>query len=77
MFQEFWKNKTLHSNNIYYVTKHTKNKQIYFIKHTIASPIVKGVEFDSQDAYEKIDDHFIKENCIKLNIDRLGNIRPA
>jgi hypothetical protein len=58
-------------------TSHPKGasqKQIYFIKHTIASPISNKIEFGSQNCYEKIGERSIKDHCIKLKIDRLGNI---
>jgi CRISPR/Cas system Type II protein with McrA/HNH and RuvC-like nuclease domain len=76
LFAPFWNDKIKRSNNIHYVTKFS-GKQIYFIKHNVAAPIVKGKEFGSQNAYEKVGNRSIKEYCIKLNIDRLGNITPA
>jgi len=76
LFEDYWDNRTLRGNNIHYVTKYS-GKQIYFIKHNIANPIVNGKEFGSQNAYEKIGTRSIKDFCIKLSIDRLGNIRPA
>jgi len=81
LYDDFWKDTKARSENIYYVTKFTKNKQIYFIKHLIASPIFKGKingkrvgEFGSQDAEEIINGRSIKQYCLKLNIDRLGQI---
>jgi CRISPR subtype II RNA-guided endonuclease Cas9/Csn1 len=73
LYKDFWNNKTARSENIYYVTKYSGN-EIYFIKHSIANTIVKGKEFGSQDAYQTIDGLSIKQYCIKLYIDRLGNI---
>ncbi|MCL2414823.1 MAG: hypothetical protein FWC94_06180 [Bacteroidales bacterium] len=75
LYENFWKDKTERSKNIHYVTKYS-GKQIYFIKHNIATPILNKQEFGSQNAYEKVGDLSIKEHCIKLNIDRLGNIKP-
>ncbi|GHT31951.1 CRISPR-associated endonuclease Cas9 [Bacteroidia bacterium] len=75
LYKDFWNDKTERSQSIYYVTKFSGNR-IYFIKHLIANPILKGKEFGSQDAYEKVDDLSIKEHCIKLKVDRLGNIKP-
>lgn len=75
LYEDFWKDTEARSNNIHYVTKYSGN-QIYFINHNVANPIIKGKEFGSQDAYEKVGDLSIKEHCIKLNIDRLGNIKP-
>lgn len=74
LYKDFWKDKKTRSENIYYVTKFTKNKQIYFINHIVANPIVKGKEFGSQNACEFVGGRSIKQHCIKLNIDRLGNI---
>jgi CRISPR subtype II RNA-guided endonuclease Cas9/Csn1 len=74
LYQDFWNDKKARSENIYYVTKYSGN-QIYFIKHTIANPILKGKEFGSQNASEIVDGLSIKKFCIKLSIDRLGNIK--
>jgi CRISPR subtype II RNA-guided endonuclease Cas9/Csn1 len=73
LYEGFWSKKTERSENIHYVTKYS-GSEIYFIKHSVATPIVKGKEFGSQDAYQKIDGLDIKKYCIKLAIDRLGNI---
>lgn len=75
-FKPFWEDKASRSKQIHYVTKYS-GKQIYFIKHDIADSIVKGKEFGSQNAYEIINDKPIKQYCIKITIDRLGNIKPA
>jgi len=72
-YDSFWNHKNARSKNIHYVTKYS-GKQIYFIKHDIADTIVRGKEYGSQNAYEIIDGKSIKNYCIKLNIDRLGNI---
>lgn len=76
LFHEFWSNKEARSKNIHYVTKFSKSK-IYFIKHDTANPIFKDKEFGSQNAYETINGESIKKRCIKLEIDRLGNVTPA
>jgi len=75
LYEAFWNDKASRSKNVYYATQYTGNR-IYFIKHDIASAIVKGQEFGSQNAYENVEGRSIKKNCIKLNIDRLGNIKP-
>lgn len=75
LYNDFWNNKEKRTKNIHIVTKYSGNR-IYFIKHNIANPIIKGKEFGSQNAYEKIDEVSIKDTCIKLEIDRLGNVRP-
>ncbi len=76
LFNDFWNNKAERSKSIYYVVKYS-GRQIYFIRHNIADTIIKGIEFGSQNAYEKINGISIKDKCIKLNIDRLGNVKPA
>jgi CRISPR/Cas system Type II protein with McrA/HNH and RuvC-like nuclease domain len=73
LYNDFWNDKSARSENIYYVTKYSGN-QIYFIKHSIANPILKGKEFGSQNAYEMVNNLSIKKYCIKLKIDRLGNV---
>lgn len=75
-FETFWKDKNSRSKNIYIVVKFS-GKQIYFLKHDIATPLLNKVEFGSQNCYEIINNLSIKEHCIKLKIDRLGNIKPA
>jgi CRISPR-associated endonuclease Csn1 len=53
-------------------------KDCFFVRHDIASPIIKNYEFTSSNKMEKsIDGKTVKEVCLKLNIDRLGNIKPA
>jgi CRISPR/Cas system Type II protein with McrA/HNH and RuvC-like nuclease domain len=73
LYEPFWKDKMVRSDNVYYVTKYS-GSEIYFINHAMANPIVKGKEFGSQNAYQNINGRSIKQNCIKLNVDRLGNI---
>lgn len=75
-YEQFWNDRAARSKNIHYVTKYS-GKRIYFIKHTIADTIADKKEFGSQNAYERMDDLSIKEHCIKLSIDRLGNIKPV
>lgn len=75
-YTQFWNDREKRSRNIHYVTQYS-GKRIYFIKHIIANPIVKKKEFGSQNAFEIIDGISIKEACIKVSIDRLGNINPA
>ena len=73
LYNDFWNDKVARSENIYYVTKYS-GSEIYFIKHSVANPIINKKEFGSQNAYQNIDGLSIKKYCIKLNIDRLGNI---
>jgi len=72
---EFWKDKAARSKNIHYVTKYSGD-EIYFVNHSIADSIVRGKEFGSQNAFQNIESRSIKKHCIKLSIDRLGNIDP-
>uniref|UniRef100_UPI00404709B7 type II CRISPR RNA-guided endonuclease Cas9 n=1 Tax=Roseivirga sp. TaxID=1964215 RepID=UPI00404709B7 len=74
-FKRYWCDKASRSNNIYLVQKFSK-KQIYFIKHTVAAPIANKIEFGSQNCFEKVGERSIKEHCIKLQINRLGDIYP-
>lgn len=75
-YETYWNTVAKRGDNIHYVTKYSGN-EIYFINNRIAEPIVKGKEFGSQNAYQNIDGLSIKQYCLKLNIDRLGNVQPA
>ncbi|MBX2984501.1 MAG: type II CRISPR RNA-guided endonuclease Cas9 [Bacteroidia bacterium] len=76
LYESFWNDKVARSKNIHFVTKYS-GKQIYFINNRIADTIVRGKEFGSQNAYEIIDGRSIKNHCIKLKVDRLGNITKS
>ncbi|MGJ1198461.1 type II CRISPR RNA-guided endonuclease Cas9 [Sphingobacterium spiritivorum] len=73
LFINYWKNVSERSKNIYVVQKFS-GKEIYFLKHTIADTIAKKIEFGSQDCYQSLNGKSIKEFCIKIDSDRLGNI---
>jgi CRISPR subtype II RNA-guided endonuclease Cas9/Csn1 len=73
MFESYWTDNAKRSKNVYIVQKYS-GKRIYFLKHNIAKSIKSKIEFGSQDCYEKIENRSIKEFCLKLKIDRLGNI---
>lgn len=73
LFIDYWKNISERSNNIHVVQKFS-GKEIYFLKHTIADTIAKKIEFGSQDCYQSLNGKSIKEFCIKIDSDRLGNI---
>lgn len=61
-------------NNIYKVVSFTGN-QCFFVKHDVATSIVNKMEFSALNKMEKsINETMIKECCIKLKVDRLGNI---
>jgi hypothetical protein len=74
-FRKYWSDKKSRSANIYTVVKFSGN-EIYFLKHDIAKIIINKVEFGTQNCYQNLNGASIKQNCIKLNIDRLGNISP-
>lgn len=77
-----WNNKKEISERIYQVRKFSK-KQCYFLKSRISDLIIpyesksKIGEYGSQNLSEKSDDDLkIIDFCIKLKVDRLGNIKP-
>src|SRR5690606_18348728 len=48
----------------------------FFVKHEVATSIVNKAEYSPLNKMEKsIDGLMIKENCIKLQVDRLGNVQ--
>ena len=52
--------------------------QCFFVKQDVAVSIVNKMEYSSLNKMEKgIDGIMIKETCIKLKINRLGNISKA
>ena len=65
------------SERIYKVVSFTKS-QIFFIPHYVSSPIIQTTELGannkSETSWNKL---MIKRVCIKIKIDRLGNIQPA
>lgn len=64
-------------DNIYKVVSFTGN-QCFFVKHEVATSIVNKVEFSTLNKMEKgVSEAMIKECCVKLNVDRLGNIKPV
>ncbi len=67
----------LNPKNIYKTVSFTGN-QCFFIRNDIATSIVNKAEFSALNKMEKsIEGTMIKETCIKLQADRLGNIKPA
>jgi CRISPR-associated endonuclease Csn1 len=65
------------NRNIYKVVSFSGN-QIFFVRHDIATSIINKAEFSTLNKMERaIDGTMIKEVCIKLNIDRIGNISKA
>jgi len=71
-----WNNKKKIADKIY-IMKSSSTSTCYFLPMTVASIIEKG-EFESLSKSEKTKegDRVIKENFIKLKVDRLGNISP-
>lgn len=67
---------TIIHDRIYKMVSATGNRS-YFIGHTIATPIVDKVEFSSLNKTERatITDEMIKEICIPLSVDRIGNYK--
>jgi CRISPR-associated endonuclease Csn1 len=62
------------TNRIYKAVSFNK-KQCFCILNNVATPIVNKVEFSSSNKMEKtITGEMIKEICIPLKVDRLGNI---
>ena len=53
----------------------SSGNQCFFIAHTVASLIKNKYEYSALNKMEKdIDGIMIKERCIKLKTDRLGNV---
>ena len=64
----------LDKERIYKMVSCTGN-QVFFIKSSVATPIVNKLEFSSLNKMERaISGEMIKETCIPLKVDRLGNI---
>lgn len=66
--------KQFDSNRIYKAVSFNK-QQCFCILSNVAIPIVNKVEFSSSNKMEKaITGEMIKETCIPIKVDRLGNI---
>lgn len=64
-------------NNLYKMVS-SSTYQCFFIRNDISTSIVNKMEFSSLNKMEKtMEGIMIKENCIKVIIDRLGNISKA
>ncbi|SHG45004.1 type II CRISPR RNA-guided endonuclease Cas9 [Dysgonomonas macrotermitis] len=69
-----WNIEDIKVDRIYKMVSSTGN-QCFFICQNVANPIVNKVEFSPLNKMERgITGEMIKEICVKLNIDRLGNI---
>lgn len=65
------------TGRIYKVVSFSGN-QIFFVRHDVSASIVNKTEFSALNKMERaIDGTMIKEVCIKLKVDRLGNIIKA
>lgn len=66
--------KEVDSNRIYKAISFNK-KQCFCIKHNVATSIINKVEFSSSNKMERaITGEMIKETCVPIKVDRLGNI---
>lgn len=64
----------LDKSRIYKMVSSNK-RQSFFVPQNVASPIVDKNEFSSQNKMERaVTGEMIKESCIPLKVDRLGNI---
>lgn len=69
-----WSNTKALSRKIYKLVSCNK-AQAFFLPHTVSKVIVDKVEFDSLNKVERaLDGRMIKQHCIKIKVDRLGNI---
>ncbi|WP_426478898.1 type II CRISPR RNA-guided endonuclease Cas9 [Chryseobacterium sp. CBSDS_008] len=70
-----FKNIAKEKNERIYKVVSFSGSQIFFVRQDIATSIVNKAELSTLNKMERaIDGSMIKENCIKLNVDRLGNI---
>ena len=71
-----WNNKSKIASRVY-IMKSSNNSQCFFIPSPIAKPLVDTTELGANNKSERSwDKKMIKENFIKLKVDRLGNISP-
>ncbi|SHF13086.1 type II CRISPR RNA-guided endonuclease Cas9 [Chryseobacterium sp. OV279] len=64
-------------NNVYKVVSFS-GSQIFFVKQNVAVSIVNKAEFSTLNKMERaIDGRMIKECCVKLKIDRIGNMTKS
>lgn len=73
-----FKNIAKEKNERIYKVVSFSGSQIFFVRQDIATSIVNKAEFSTLNKMERgMDGSMIKENCIKLKVDRLGNISKA
>jgi len=70
-----WNKKEMLRNRLFNVTK-ASNNQIYFTPNSAAETIIKNIEFGTQNCIELVQGLSIKQMCIKVKMDRLGNVTP-
>ena len=71
-----WSNRKLISKKIYKVVSFSK-RQIFFVPHFVAKPIVETLELGHDNKSERDwNKNMIRDRLIKLQVDRLGNIYP-
>lgn len=71
-----WNERSRLARKIYKLVSCNKG-QAFFVPQTLSKVIVDKVEFDSLNKVERaLDGRMIKQHCIKLKVDRLGNIHP-
>ncbi|MEE6128369.1 type II CRISPR RNA-guided endonuclease Cas9 [Chryseobacterium arthrosphaerae] len=72
------KNITKEKSERFYKVVSFSGSQIFFVRHDIAVSIVNKGEFSTLNKMERaIDGSMVKEICIKLKIDRLGDVLKA
>ena len=65
------------NERIYKVVSFSGN-QLFFVRQDVATSVVNKAEFSTLNKMERaIDGSMIKDSCIKLKVDRLGNISKA
>ena len=73
-----FKNFTKEKNERIYKVVSFSGSQIFFVRQDVSTSVVNKAEFSTLNKMERaIDGSMVKENCIKLNVDRLGNISKA
>lgn len=73
-----FKNFAKEQNEKIYKVVSFSSGQIFFVRQDIATSVVNKAEFSTLNKMERaMDGSMVKENCIKLNVDRLGNVSKA
>lgn len=73
-----FKNIAKEKNERIYKVVSFSGSQIFFVRQDIATSIVNKAELSTLNKMERaMHGSMIKENCVKLNVDRLGNISKA